>query len=319
MTDTYTREDFLALLFLSDSDDPDAWRTALARRLPGLDMRVWPEVGAPADIDAALVWNHPRGALARFPNLRAVLSLGAGVNHILDDPELPAHLPIARIVDPALASGMAEYASLAVLRYHRNFDLYEKFQRERRWKRLPLPITARRRIGVLGLGEIGTACALAIQALGFPVAGWSRTAKSLDGIAGYAGPDGLAPFLGRTDILVCVLPLTAATRGVINRDTLAALPRGAFVINIARGAHVVEADLIAALASGHIAGATLDVFADEPLPRDHPFWTHPKVTVTPHIAALTNPETAAEGVADNLRRLAEDRPLLHLADRARGY
>lgn len=309
----------MALLFLSDSDDPVVWRAALTRRLPGLDMRVWPEIGNAAEIEAALVWNHPPGALARCPNLRAVLSLGAGVNHILDDPALPAHVPVARIVDPSLAAGMAEYASLAVLRYHRNFDVYERLQRERHWKRLPIPVAARRRVGVLGLGEIGMACARAILALGFPVAGWSRTPKSLDGIASHAGPDGLARFLAATDILVCVLPLTAETRGLINRTTLAALPRGAFVINIARGAHVVEADLIAALDSGHIAGATLDVFADEPLPRDHPFWTHPQVTVTPHIAALTNPATAAEGVADNLRRLAEGRPLLHLVDRARGY
>lgn len=309
----------MALLFISDSDDPAAWRTALTKHLPGLDMRVWPDVGAAADIEAALVWNHPRGALAQFPNLRAILSLGAGVNHILDDPELPADVPIARIVDPALASGMAEYATLAVLCYHRNFDVYERFQRERRWKRLPIPVAAQRRVGVLGLGEIGTACAQAIAALGFPVAGWSRTPKVLPGIRSYAGPDALSTFLAGTDILVCVLPLTPATRGIINRDLLAQLPRGAFVINIARGAHVVEADLIAALESGHIAGATLDVFADEPLPRDHPFWSHPRVLVTPHIASLTNPETAADGVVENLRRLADGRPLLHLVDRARGY
>jgi glyoxylate/hydroxypyruvate reductase A len=309
----------VALLFLSDSDDPAAWRAALAERLPGLDMRVWPETGTAADIDAALVWNHPRGALQALPNLRAILSLGAGVNHVLDDPALPPGVPIARIVDPALATGMAEYAALAVLRYHRNFDVYERLQREKRWKRLPIPVTAARRVGVLGLGEIGSACAGMIAGLGFPVAGWSRTPKSLPGIASYAGPDGLAAFLAQTDILVCVLPLTAATRGVINQATLAALPRGAFVINIARGAHVVDQDLIAALDSGHIAGATLDVFADEPLPRDHPFWTHPKVTVTPHIASITNPDTAAEGVAENLRRLADGRPLLNLVDRARGY
>lgn len=309
----------MALLFISKSDDPAAWRAALTERLPDLDLRVWPDVGDPAEIDAALVWNHPRGALARFPNLRAVLSLGAGVNHILDDPDLPAHVPVARIVDPALAAGMAEYASLAVLRYHRGFDVYERQQRAQHWKALPLPVTASRRVGVLGLGEIGAACARAIASLGFPVAGWSRTRKSLDGIESYAGRDELAPFLGRTDILVCVLPLTAATRGLIDRTALAALPRGAFVVNIARGAHVVDADLIAALGSGHIAGATLDVFAAEPLPRDHPLWTHPKVTITPHVASLTNPETAADGVADNLRRLAEGRPLLNLVDRTRGY
>ena len=309
----------MALLFVSDSDDPAAWRAALEKRLPGLDMRVWPDTGPAQDIDAALVWNHPRGALARFPSLRAILSLGAGVNHILDDPGLPADVPVARIVDPALARGMAEYASLAVLRYHRNFDVYEKFQRERRWKRLPIPVAAVRRVGVLGLGEIGRTCAAALAALGFAVAGWSRTAKALPGVESFAGSDGLMPFLARTDILVCVLPLTPATRGIVNRTTLAALPRGAYVINIARGAHVADADLIAALDSGHLAGATLDVFADEPLPRDHPFWTHPRVTVTPHIASLTDPETAAEGVAENLRRLADGRPLIDLVDRARGY
>ena len=174
-------------------------------------------------------------------------------------------------------------------------------------------------MGVLGLGEIGSACARKIAGLGFPVAGWSRTPKSMPDVVSYAGSDGLVPFLSKTDILVCVLPLTPATRGIINQATLAALPRGAFVVNIARGAHVVDQDLIAALDSGHIAGATLDVFADEPLPRKHPFWTHPKLTVTPHIASITNPDTAAEGVAENLRRLADGRPLLNLADRARGY
>jgi glyoxylate/hydroxypyruvate reductase A len=309
----------VALLFLSDSDDPVAWRAALSKRIPGLDMRVWPESGPAADIDAALVWNHPPGALKAFPNLRAILSLGAGVNHILDDPGLPPDVPVARIVDPSLATGMAEYAALAVLRYHRNFDVYESQQRERRWKRLPIPVTAARRVGVLGLGEIGSACARMIAGLGFPVAGWSRTPKSVPDVASYAGSDELVPFLNGTDILVCVLPLTAATRGIVNRATLAALPPGAFVINIARGAHVVDQDLIAALDSGHIAGATLDVFADEPLPRAHPFWAHPKLTVTPHIASITNPDTAADSVAENLRRLADGRPLLNLADRARGY
>ncbi len=309
----------MALLFLSDSDDPVAWHAALAKRLPGLDMRVWPDTGAAADIDAALVWNHPPGALKAFPRLRAILSLGAGVNHILDDPGLPADIPIARIVDPGLATGMAEYATLAVLRYHRNFDVYERQQGEQRWRRLPIPVTTARRVGILGLGEIGSACARMIAGLGFPVAGWSRTPKSLPGIAGYAGPDGLTPFLARSEILVCVLPLTAATRGIINRTTIARLPRGAFLVNIARGAHVVDEDLIAALDSGQLAGATLDVFAHEPLPRGHPFWSHPKVTVTPHIASITNPETAADGVAENLRRLADGRPLLNLADRARGY
>lgn len=309
----------MALLFLSNSDDPKAWRAALTKRLPDLDLRVWPDTGDVREIDAALVWNHPPGELLNYPNLRAILSLGAGVNHILDDPKLPPGVPIARIVDPGLTAGMVEYALLGVLRYHRNFDAYESFQREKRWAPLPIPVTGRRRIGVLGLGEIGGACAQAIAAVGFPVSGWSRTRKSLPGIASYAGVEQLPAFLGQTDILLCVLPLTAATRGLLNRDTLAALPRGAYVINIARGAHIVEADFIAALDAGQIAGATLDVFQQEPLPADHPFWTHPKITVTPHVASVTNPDTAADSVVENLRRLRAGHALLHVVDRSAGY
>jgi len=309
----------MALLFLSKSDDPRAWRTALTRRLPDLDMRVWPDVGDVSAIDAALVWNHPRGELRKYPNLRLILSLGAGVNHVLDDPDLPADVPIARIVDPGLTAGMVEYALLAVLRYHRQFDFYERFQREKKWERLPIPVTERRRVGVLGIGEIGGACAVALAGLGFPVAGWSRSRKSLPNIECYAGREQLPAFLGRTDILLCVLPLTTETRGILNRDTLGLLPRGSYVINIARGAHVVDGDLLAALDSGQIAGATLDVFAKEPLAADHPYWSHPQVTVTPHAASITNPDTAADGIAENLRRLRDGKALLHLVDRTAGY
>ena len=310
----------MALLFLSRGDNPVTWSAALRRHLPDLDIRVWPDTGNVEDIDAALVWNHPPGELNRYPKLRLILSLGAGVNHVLDDPDLPANVPVARIVDPAgLTAGMVEYAVWAVMRYHRHIDVYERFQREGTWKKLPIPDTARRGVGILGLGEIGGACAQALSAFGFPVAGWSRTPKNLDGIISYAGVEGLKPFLARTDILVCVLPLTAATRGIVNAELLAALPKGAFVINIARGGHVVDSDLIAALDSGHIAGATLDVFQPEPLPPEHPFWRHPKVTVTPHVASLTNPETAALPIVENLRRLAAGQKLLHLVDRKSGY
>jgi glyoxylate/hydroxypyruvate reductase A len=309
----------MALLFYSNADDPHAWRAALTRRLPDLDLRIWPEVGDPNDIDAALVWNLPKGELLKYPNLKAILSLGAGVNHILDDPQLPPGIPVARIVDPGLTAGMVEYALLATLRYHRNFDAYEQFQRQRRWSPLPIPVTERRRVGVMGLGEIGGACARALAGLGFPVAGWSRSARTLADIENYAGAANLPAFLGRTDILVIVLPLTAETRGILNRDTLNAMPRGAYIINIARGAHIVDQDLIAALDSGQIAGATLDVFQQEPLPPDHPFWAHPKVTVTPHVASVTNPETASDGVIENLKRLSAGKPLLHVVDRSAGY
>ncbi len=309
----------MTLLFLSKHDDPVKWSAALRTHLPDLDIRIWPDTGNVADIDAAMVWSHPPGELGRYPNLRLILSLGAGVNHVLDDPDLPPDIPIARIVDPGLTAGMVEYAVAAVLRYHRNLDVYERFQRDARWKKLPIPSTARRGIGVLGLGEIGGACAQALAAFGFPVAGWSRTPKTIEGVTGYFGSEGLKPFLARTDIAICVLPLTPATQGIINREFLATLPRGAFVVNIARGGHVVDADLIAALDSGHIAGATLDVFQPEPPPADHPYWRHPKVTMTPHIASLTNPETAVLPIVENLRRLGDRRPFLNLVDRISGY
>lgn len=308
------------LLFSSQVDDPETWTAALKRRMPELAVRVWPEVGNPAEIDVALVWRYPQGDLKRYPNLKLIYSLGAGVDHILDDPDLPAGVPLARIVDPAgLTAGMTEYVLLSVLRYHRHLPDYERQQRERRWKKLPIPIAARRRIGILGLGELGRDAGMKLAALGFPVAGWSRSPKSVPGLESFAGETMLPAFLARTDILVCLLPLTPTTMGIINARTLSLLPRGAYVINAARGGHVVDSDLIAALDSGQIAGATLDVFHTEPLPQDHPFWTHPKVTVTPHIASTTNPETAGEQIIANIRRLIAGGPLLHLVDRDAGY
>ena len=308
-----------AVLFTSKADDPKAWSAALEQRLAGAEIRIWPEVGDVADIDAAVVWRYPKGDLKRYPNLKLICSLGAGVDHIMADTERPAGVPIVRIVDPDLTQGMCEYILLSALRYHRQFPEYAELQRQRRWTKLPPPRIGDRRVGVMGIGAIGGAAARWLSFVGFPVAGWSRSAKSPDGIQTFHGADGLARFLARTDILVCVLPLTPDTRGIVNARNLALLPKGAFVINVARGGHVVAEDLIAALDSEHIAGATLDVFEPEPLPPDHPLWTHPKVTTTPHIAALTNPETAADQIAENIRRVRGGRALLNVVDPAAGY
>lgn len=308
-----------AILFSSKADDPVAWTTALIRRLPGAEIRVWPEVGDVHDIDVAVVWRYLPGDLKRYPRLKLICSLGAGVDHIMADPELPPDVPVARIVDPHLTSGMVEYAVWATLHHHRQMPEYSTFQRESRWRKLPPPDTGARRVGVLGLGRIGGSIADALAALGFPVSGWTRTARPAVRHRLFHGENRLPAFLAQSDILICVLPLTPATRGIINARTLALMPRGAFVINIARGGHVVDADLLAALDQGHVAGATLDVFEPEPLPADHPYWRHPKVTVTPHIAALTNPETAADQIAENIRRVRTGRPPLNLVDRRAGY
>jgi glyoxylate/hydroxypyruvate reductase A len=308
----------MALMFLSPDDPAEAWRDVLLAALPELDFRIWPDIGDPAEIDLALVWRPPQGELARYPNLRAILSLGAGIDGLLAQRGLP-DVPIARMVDPSLTRTMTEYVLLAVLRHHRQLDHYEREQRATRWSYAFPPQAADRRVGVMGLGVLGATAALTLANHGFPVAGWSRTAKQLPGIESFAGEQRLGHFLARTDILVCLLPLTRDTAGILNARTFAGLPRGAFLINVARGAHLVEADLIAALDSGQLAGATLDVFGEEPLPPGNPLWRHPKVLITPHVASYSLPATGAEGVVENIRRARAGQTLLHQVDRARGY
>jgi len=308
----------MALMFLSPDDPAEAWREALLAAIPELDFRIWPEVGDPAEIDVALVWQPPPGELARYPNLHAILSLGAGIDGLLAQPGLP-DVPIARMVDPSLTRTMTEYVLLATLRHHRQLDRFEREQRAARWSFALPPQAVDRRVGVMGLGVLGSAAAASLAAHGFSVAGWTREAKQLAGIEGFAGRAGLAAFLARTDILVCLLPLTRDTAGILNAATFAGLPRGAYLINVARGAHLIEPDLIEALDSGQLEGATLDVFREEPLPPDNPLWRHPNVLITPHVASYASPRTAAEGVAENVRRARAGRPLLHQVDRDRGY
>lgn len=308
----------MALLFLSADDPAEEWRAELTARMPGLEVRIWPDVGDPADIEVALVWRAPPGELARYPNLKAILSLGAGIEWLIGDPTVP-DVPIARMVDPSLTRTMTEYVFLAVLRHHREFDRFEREQRARRWAYRFPPQAADRRVGIMGLGELGAAAARALARHGFQVAGWSRTPKAIDGVTSHAGRAALAGFLHRTDILVCLLPLTADTQGILDAETFAALPHGAAVINVARGAHLVEADLLAALDSGHLGGATLDVFREEPLPPESPLWAHPKILITPHVASYCVPSTAADGVVDNIRRALAGEPLRHQVDRTRGY
>jgi glyoxylate/hydroxypyruvate reductase len=309
----------MALLFRSTVDSAARWRAQLTRLTSELEVRVWPELGDPAEIDYALVWRPEPGFLASLPSLKLILSLGAGVDHLLGDPQLPRHIPIVRLVDPHMTDAMSEYVVLQVLRLHRRDLDYRAQQEAGIWRELDQRNAAARRVGILGLGELGLDAAKKLKALGFDVAGWSRSEKNLAGIKSYGGPAGLSLLLARSEILVCLLPLTSETEGILNASSLALLPRGAALINAARGAHLVEADLLVALASGQVSAAVLDVFREEPLPADHPFWHHPRVVVTPHVAAFTNPTTAAPIILDNIRRFEEGRPLLNLVDRPRGY
>ncbi len=310
----------MKFLFISEMDKPEHWREAIQERLPGTEFDVWPdEIGDRESYDYAIAWKPPVGELAKFPNLKAILSLGAGVDGILVDTELPDNVPIVRMVDRCLTEGMSEYVLYWVIHYHRKMDLYQGWVSEGLWKRTRQIDTRARKVGFLGLGELGTDAATKVAALGFDVAGWSRTPKEVPNVVSFHGADGLKSFLERSEILIVLLPLTDETRGIVNADLLAALPEGACVINAARGPHVVDEDLLAALDSGHIRAATLDVFHVEPLPADHPFWSHPKVTVTPHMASLTVASSAADWMAENVKLIEDGKPPLNRVDLKRGY
>jgi glyoxylate/hydroxypyruvate reductase len=309
----------MALLFRSSVDSEARWRPQLARLMPELEVRVWPEVGDPADIDYALVWHPEPGLLASLPNLKLILSLGAGVDHILRDPHLPRHLPIVRLVDPYMTDAMSEYVVLQVLRLHRRDLDYRAQQEAGVWRELEQKNAAERPVGILGFGALGEDAAGKLKGLGFNVALWSRSKKTVPGLASFTGAAALPALLERSEILVCLLPLTPETEGILNTSTFALLPKGAAVINAARGGHLIEEDLLAALASGQLSAAVLDVFRGEPLPADHPFWRHPRIVVTPHVAALTHPPTAAPIILDHIRRFEAGRPLRNRVDPARGY
>jgi len=308
-----------AIAYISRDTDGVLWKKALEGGLGPVDFRTLDNLGDKKDIEVALAWKPPAGLIASFPKLKLIVSLGMGVDHLLADDKLPAGIPIVRIMDEGLVGQMSEYALYWALRHHREVDKYAASQRAKQWKPEDFVDTIDRRVGVMGLGSIGQDTARKFSLLGFPTAGWSRTQKTLPGIETFHGSDGLAKFLARTDILVDVLPLTRDTRGLLDARAFATLPKGAYFINMARGGHVVDEALLAALDSGHVAGAALDVFNVEPLPADHPYWTHPRVHVTPHVAGATNPRTASPGVIENIRRMRSGQPLIHTVDPKTGY
>lgn len=310
----------MTILFKSLTDDTETWRQHLQRHLPDETVEVYPhEISEPEAIDYAVVWKPPQGMLAALPNLKAIFSMGAGVDHLASDPELPRHVPVVRMVDPGLTERMTEYVTFAVLRHHRRMREYQAAQAERRWQEYPVPLGRQRCVGLLGLGELGADAARALTALRFDVASWSTRHKNIDGVTSFAGHTELPNFLERTEILICLLPLTEVTRGILNRQTLAHLPRGACLINAARGQHLVENDLLALLESGQISEATLDVFHEEPLPPEHPFWGHPRILMTPHIASVTPPETAAAAIGENIVRMKRGESPYPVLDFDKGY
>ena len=295
------------------------WKEHMSGLLPEMEVFLADEELDRDAIEYAIVWLPEPGWLKTFPNLRCIVSIGAGIDHVLRDPELPLDVPIIRTTGEDLSVRMREYVSLHVLRLHRRLPEIEAAQSLREWRQIVEPPAHARKVGIMGLGNLGADCAQTLATIGFDVAGWARSEKSIDGVTCFSGDESRAEFLRRSEILVCMLPLTPATEGILNAELFAELPKGAKIINVARGQHLVEADLLQALDSGQIRAATLDVFHQEPLPDDHPFWDHPDILVTPHIASLIDPVAGGERIAVNLKRFIAGETVEDLVTPGKGY
>lgn len=306
------------ILFHSEASDP-RWPDAIQSALPEFNVRRTLDEVPPEDVVAAVVWKHPPGMLEPLANLRLIQVLGAGVDHFLADTRLPKGVPIARLVDPGLTARMTEYVLLHTLALHRRLDETAEAQRERRWEFIHPTPPEQSCVGILGLGQLGLSCAFALSAFGFKVVGWSRSRKQSTQFDTYAGEGELAKFRRQCDVLVLLLPLTAQTSGLVDSRFLEDVRDGAALINVARGALIDDADLIAALDHGRLRHAVLDVFRQEPLPVDHPFWTHPKITVTPHNSSATNPDTAIGQITENIHRAVSGLSPLNIVDPRAGY
>jgi glyoxylate/hydroxypyruvate reductase A len=308
----------MSIVYRSDAPRAAAWARFFAEQAPDLEFRIWPDAGDLREVEYLIAWQVPADFISQMPNLKVLFSSGAGIDHV-DLSAVPPHVPLVRMVEPGIINGMVEYVSLAVLALHRDFFEYVERQAARTWSALEVPPASARCVGVMGLGSLGCAVLERLAAYGFRLRGWNRSPRVIENVQTFAGGDQLKPFLAECDVLICLLPLTSATQGILNRELFAALPKGAALINVGRGPHLVDQDLLAALDSGHLSRAILDVTEPEPLPRDHPFWTHPRVFVTPHVASMTQPETAAPILLENVRRHQRGEPLVGVVDRARGY
>lgn len=309
----------MTLLIVLPDRIQDAHNLATAlRTINGdIDVRVWPDIGEAEAVEMVVAWHHRHGCLASFSNLRLVASFGAGVEHLLQDSGLATHVPIVRTVDPALVRGMAEYVVLAITDWRRGWSRYKDDQKRGSWR--PQPYAFSSTVLLMGVGRMGSAVAEALVALGYRVIVWSRSGVTIEGAECVAGRKGLEEALPQADAVVCLLPLTSQTENILNCGLFSIMKPGTLLVNVGRGNHLVEPDLIDGLAVGKPGHAVLDVFREEPLPPEHSFWNHPNITLTPHIAALTDPMGAAECIAENWRRLQSGEALMDPVDRTQGY
>jgi glyoxylate/hydroxypyruvate reductase A len=314
----------LNLLFCSAAGNGAEWLAALARALPAARVHACSHLPdevepPPQGIDYALLWKPPARLLRNLGSVKAIFNLGAGIDSLAASEALPGDVPVVRIEDAGMAEQMSEYVVHTVLRQYREFDAYAEAQRAALWRPLARQDKRAFGVGMLGIGVLGAAVAAALRPFGFPLAGWSRTPKSVAGVDGYAGSAELDAFLARCRVLVCLLPLTRETRGLLDRRALSRLPAGAHLINVARGALIVDDDLVALLDQGKLGGATLDVFYDEPLPAAHPFWHHPRISITPHVSAVTLVEESVQQIAAKITRLEAGLPITGIVDRERDF
>jgi glyoxylate/hydroxypyruvate reductase A len=308
----------MALLYKADNARGQKWKSIFAQKMPQLPIRMWPDIGDPSEIRYLAAWTLSDGLIAQLPNLEVVFSIGAGIDQ-LDLAQIPDDLPLVRMIDAGLTSGMVEYVVMSVLMLHRDMLDYSNVQRQRIWRPSHSKMAIDRRVGIMGLGELGQAALIGLKAFDFQLSGWSRSKHEITGISCFHGTDGLAEMLSKTDILVCLLPLTPETRGILNQANFNNMPKGAMIINAGRGGHLVDQDLLVALEQGQISGAILDVFNQEPLEPTHAFWQHPRIVITPHVASMTLPESAAYALLANIRRYEQGEAMSGLIDRMRGY
>jgi glyoxylate/hydroxypyruvate reductase len=309
----------MSIVIITEGKDVSQWMKALKERRPDLDVHIHPEVRNKDEIEFALTWRHPVGAFKEYPNLKCIASMGAGVDHILRDPNLPENTVITKLEDENLTSDMGAFVVAVVMNHVRGLSAYKILEANQNWNKQPYLTIADTTIGIMGMGILGSYAAEQLHKLGFKVNGWARSEKDIKNIHVYVGEQGLDNFLLKSDILICLLPLTEDTENILNKEVLKKLPKNAFVINVARGQHLVEQDLIEMIDSGHLSGASLDVFREEPLPADHPFWGHPKINITPHIASVTDPASAVSQILDNYDKLRKNEPLKNIVSTELGY
>ena len=308
----------MALLYKADPVRGELWKRLFAEHAPDIEWRAWPDIGDPKDIRYLAAWQAPDDLETLLPNLDVLFALSAGVDQ-LDLDRLPASLPVVRLLDPGITQGMCEYASFAVLSLHRDMLRYRQQQLARCWQAHLLQPAAQRRVGVMGLGMQAQQILATLKTFGFALSGWARSEHTIVGVDCFAGDEQLPAFLGQCDIVICVLPLTEQTQGILNRRLFQHLPKGAALVNMGRGGHLIEEDLLEALASGQLSAAVLDVLQQEPAAPDHPFWHHPQILLTPHIAAMTQPESAFGVLLENIRRHQRGESMLGQIDRQRRY